>query len=411
MAGELTGPSFSGIGAAPTVVSATALDSLYVRVVFSEPMSSVGLTTPGNYTIASGRTVVSVTQISSTTVVLKLNNHTVPGTNNYTVTASGFLSDTVGNFLGTPNSATFSGTNNGRPTLVSAQALDATHVLVTFSEAMDTTDLTNVGYYIVLGPSAPTVVHASIASVNSARLTLSTSMLAGTYTVTVDSAFRDTSAYVIIAPLSATFAGIAAQTHTTPEITDHCQFAINRLASQFRGKSNIETLICIFADKIQELEQALNDLAAFDDLEEAYGAGLDAIGQLYNLPRQGMLDDEYRINLKAASLTVNSEGTPDELLNILTLLDDGYNAAAITLVEHYPASALMHRMIAAGDYVKAVREARLIFRAKPAGVRLNLEFEETGVQLFEWSASGTGLGWSNAANPTIGGSWAHSVGM
>lgn len=72
--------SFTGVGTSPSI-SSVSVNGNYLRVVFSESMSSTGLTTIGNYSIP-GLTV------SRAEVEPKSNNTTV------VLTLTGFLANT-----------------------------------------------------------------------------------------------------------------------------------------------------------------------------------------------------------------------------------------------------------------------------------------------------------------------------
>lgn len=90
-----------GLGTGPTVFLANQLSPTTFQVVFSEPMSSTGLLTPGNYALTANggstvRTVSAVSIISSASVLITASGALSIGTNAYTVTVTG-LTDLVGN--------------------------------------------------------------------------------------------------------------------------------------------------------------------------------------------------------------------------------------------------------------------------------------------------------------------------
>ncbi len=104
--------NFSGIGSsvtAPTLYQAVLINSTTVELSFSEQMDLASSQTVGNYAVTGGNTVsAAVRQADTTKVRLTLSPGAYGSSNSYTVTAS-TLTDTAGNTIGTPNSATFSG--------------------------------------------------------------------------------------------------------------------------------------------------------------------------------------------------------------------------------------------------------------------------------------------------------------
>ena len=111
--------SAAGLGVGPTVLLASQLSSTTFQVVFSEPMSSTGLTTTGNYALTANggstvRTVNSVVVMTSSSVLVTASGALSVGTSAYTVTVTG-LADLVGNPINTSaNTATLTivGTSN-----------------------------------------------------------------------------------------------------------------------------------------------------------------------------------------------------------------------------------------------------------------------------------------------------------
>ncbi|AFM14716.1 beta strand repeat-containing protein [Turneriella parva] len=110
--------NFSGIGSsvtAPTLYQAVLINSMTVELSFTESMglTSVECTSTGTcatkYTVTGGNSVsAAVRQADTTKVRLTITPGAYGSSNSYTVTATG-LTDTAGNTIGTPNSATFSG--------------------------------------------------------------------------------------------------------------------------------------------------------------------------------------------------------------------------------------------------------------------------------------------------------------
>lgn len=172
----------------------------------------------------------------------------------------------------------------------------------------------------------------------------------------------------------------------------HCTSAKDRLAAQFR-KPNIEALVCLLADRAQDLDQVLVDMFGTRSLDTAYGAQLDRLGETLGYARNGKSDADYRLRLRARAQFIASRGRPDELLALLLFLDNGFTVSeggSIVLLEHYPATAILNGTLVLEDQQQIGMEFAYGFLhpAAPAGVRLIHEFWETDVILFQMQEDG-----------------------
>ena len=200
--------------------------------------------------------------------------------------------------------------------------------------------------------------------------------------------------------------------HATPDITDHCARAINRLAAQFQTKHLITTEICIWGDEVQEVEQAITDVAAYRSLDTAYGVGLDHIGALLDLPRGGLSDDVYRTRLRAKALVASSRGTPNEIEAILTMLDDGYSTGAMRYYDLLTKTAMVTCLVPVAHILtRPLEYIRILRQAKPASYRLILRAQPNDTTppiLFTMGEDGgspipDGSGMAEEGSPTMGG--------
>ena len=139
---------FTGVGVAPSVLTATANSSTLVRIVYSEPMANdPALTTPGNYAFTGGLAAQSVTRIDASTVDVTVS--AMQTGVNYTVTVStSGPADVAGNTLNpAANTAVFTGVGQ-KPQVVYATVISATKIRVTFTQAMQVNlALTTPGNY------------------------------------------------------------------------------------------------------------------------------------------------------------------------------------------------------------------------------------------------------------------------
>lgn len=92
-----------GAGVGPTVLLAGQLSSTTFQIVFSETMSSTGLTTTSNYSFVANspstpRSILTVAPLTPNSVLVTVNGALSVGSNAYTVTVSN-LTDLVGNAI------------------------------------------------------------------------------------------------------------------------------------------------------------------------------------------------------------------------------------------------------------------------------------------------------------------------
>jgi hypothetical protein len=143
---------------APTVVKAEATGATSVLVTFSEPVSEEAADA-ARYAIP-GLAVTDATLTNLDTQVV-LTTTTQVAEQQYTVTVSG-VQDRAQNVISpTANTATFYGITRD-VTLDSAIALDNTHILLTFSEPMDTTTTQNISFYRIADPDTDVDLDISI---------------------------------------------------------------------------------------------------------------------------------------------------------------------------------------------------------------------------------------------------------
>lgn len=191
--------------------------------------------------------------------------------------------------------------------------------------------------------------------------------------------------------------------------TEVCLRQLERLLEQFRGKPLLETLLCILLDRLQPVFNSLEDTKDFRGLATATGAQLDRLGEFYNTPRNGKSDNGFRAILLASAYIVGTRGTGNEMLQALLLLDAGFAPDQVRLIEHPPAAFIMTARVPAGRQLLGEEFGLILKRAKPAGVKFVLMFEEQGQTLFAWSGD-PGAGWAEASAPQVtGGIWAEGV--
>jgi hypothetical protein len=106
-----------------------------------------------------------------------------------------------------------------------------------------------------------------------------------------------------------------------------------RLLSQFKNKPNIKALLLSSLKVLQDTQDSLIDYSEANNLATGTGVILDIIGKIVGERRAGRLDPSYRESLYNRIVINTSEGTPNELLEILSLLSKG---TSTRIYEHFP---------------------------------------------------------------------------
>ena len=114
------------------------------------------------------------------------------------------------------------------------------------------------------------------------------------------------------------------------------QDMLRRLTDVFRKDpdSNIGKLMAIFAEQLQKLEQTVQRVEEWRDIDKAEGTTLDRIGENVGQPRGVATDEIYRILIKSKIARNLSKG---DINTIITVLATALNTdpSEIRIVELY----------------------------------------------------------------------------
>ncbi|PDO11566.1 MAG: hypothetical protein BLM47_00040 [Candidatus Reconcilbacillus cellulovorans] len=114
------------------------------------------------------------------------------------------------------------------------------------------------------------------------------------------------------------------------------QDMLRRLTDVFRKDpdSNIGKLMAIFAEQLQKLEQTVQRVEEWRDIDKAEGTTLDRIGENVGQPRGVATDEIYRILIKSKIARNLSKG---DINTIITVLATALNTdpSEIRIVEMY----------------------------------------------------------------------------
>lgn len=160
-------------------------------------------------------------------------------------------------------------------------------------------------------------------------------------------------------------------------IMDHADEGVALLLAQFRDKPRLEALLQSFLAEVQELENQAFAVAAYRQLDLAFGVQLDILGAIVGEGRNGRTDESYRNAIRVRILINDSDGQVETLIAIADLYESvELNGGSVVVKEYQPAALtvtlLDHITVDASGLVERLRQA------KAAGVRLDLVYLPTG---------------------------------
>jgi len=150
-------------------------------------------------------------------------------------------------------------------------------------------------------------------------------------------------------------------------IGNHDEEAKNRLITQYKESENIKKIITVYATQFQEIEDQTRALLYDRSIDTAVAYQLDQIGTILDQPRDGLIDDDYRLLLKAKIAEDISEGTIEDVIGIFRLL---LRPDEILYNDFYPAGFELTAIGTTMPISSIDRLKQAINRAKPASVEL-----------------------------------------
>jgi hypothetical protein len=145
----------------------------------------------------------------------------------------------------------------------------------------------------------------------------------------------------------------------------HVTEAISNLVEQFKNKTNWPKVLTAFVDQVQDLEDMFVGLIEIPDFENQTGVQLDVVGSIVGEDRLGRNDADYIVGIRGRIIVNSSEGTPDDIIDLLTTIHPG---TSVIITEYQPAAytALLTLIVASED--QAHRFGALMKEATAAGV-------------------------------------------
>jgi hypothetical protein len=194
----------------------------------------------------------------------------------------------------------------------------------------------------------------------------------------------------------------------------HVAEGVSHLIDLFRHGPRNQAAVQAVLDEVQELENAAWAVYNAFDPDTAVGQALDFMGRLVGEPRLSRTDDDYRRAIRVRLLVNYSDGTIEQLLEIVAgFLDE--TEAVVSLDEYYPAAVVVE-VLGDQEGISITDLHRLLFAAKAGGVRLNTVVADEdpdaiggGLYPLIWWESdeelGFTYGWAGAPDYGPSGNW------
>jgi hypothetical protein len=151
-------------------------------------------------------------------------------------------------------------------------------------------------------------------------------------------------------------------------IPNHAEIAVKLLIEQFKHSTNLHNLIKCYVNRMQELENVIQQFNSIKNINQAFGKTLEILGSIVGQDREGRDDSNYRNAIRLKILLNHSYGQPEILILALKSL---VNAKRIKYAEFFPACAYMDfntYMIPQSNLQEAIESIAI------AGVKIILKF-------------------------------------
>lgn len=110
-------------------------------------------------------------------------------------------------------------------------------------------------------------------------------------------------------------------------VTDHSDQAMSLVIDEHQGLPAFEAWVRSYVDEVQEVEQAIYDVAYYHLIDNATGVRLDVLGRIVGQPRRGQNDDTYRVYITARIAVNKSRGANSDIRRVAGVLwgPEGYS--------------------------------------------------------------------------------------
>ncbi len=158
-------------------------------------------------------------------------------------------------------------------------------------------------------------------------------------------------------------------------INDHVDQAKNRAVWQYKGKTNWDALTEVHAERIQVLEDVLEQILKERALSSSVGVQLDRFGADYNIFREGQNDDDFRARINIGINLLRSSGQVNSLLVNLQRL---VGTRQIAIQQIFPLTLLMWIFVddfgeISGDQLNRINLTMQSVKAAGVGLEVGLQ--------------------------------------
>lgn len=102
----------------------------------------------------------------------------------------------------------------------------------------------------------------------------------------------------------------------TIQAINHVEQGVDKFTSRL-DHQELKDFVSIFLERYNNIENALLTLGNQKSIDLSEGVWLDYIGKLLNIPREGLDDEGYRIELRKRIVSRNSDGTPNKVIQLV----------------------------------------------------------------------------------------------
>ena len=160
---------------------------------------------------------------------------------------------------------------------------------------------------------------------------------------------------------------------------------------QLKAKDVIDAITAAVVQQSQDKEQVLYQLRQRLDIDTQVGVQLDKIGVLVGQPRQGLLDDIFRLWLKARIRVNRSSGSNKDMYQVAELV---LGTTIAIYLEHIPVGHLLH-VPGKFPYADIVAVQRILQDTSPVAVPFYLQYAFGTYDRIETASGSTPVAASN----------------
>jgi len=158
-------------------------------------------------------------------------------------------------------------------------------------------------------------------------------------------------------------------------IDDHVDQAKNRAVWQYKGKANWDALTEVHAERIQVLEDVLEQVLKERALSSSVGVQLDRFGADYNIDREGQNDDDFRARINIGINLLRSSG---QVNNLLVNFQRLVGTRQIAIQQIFPLALLMWIFVndfgeISGDELNRINLTMQSVKAAGVGLEVGLQ--------------------------------------